>query len=76
MQRVTELQVVALGPKGMRYFDAEAFPQSAEEAPRDPLWPEYAISKLGQQVTLRATTIFGGAKEVQKNLIARAAFGL
>jgi len=76
MQRVTELQVEALGPKGIRYFDAEKFPHNADECPQDPIWPAYAISKLGQQVTLRATTIFGGAKEVQKNLIARAAFGL
>ncbi|MBL8385429.1 MAG: acyl-CoA dehydrogenase family protein [Burkholderiales bacterium] len=76
MQKVAELQVEALGPKAMRYFDAAEFPVSDAAHADDPSWPAYAIAKTGGQLTLRAATIAGGARDVQKNIIAKLAFGL
>jgi len=76
MQKIAELQAEALGPKALRYFDAAAFPQCAAQWPHDPLWPDYAIGKSGGQLSMRAATIAGGAREVQKNIIAKLAFGL
>ncbi len=76
MQKVAELQVEALGPRAMRYFDAGTSPQSKAQWPDDPLWPDYSIAKTGGYISLRAATIAGGAREVQKNIIAKLAFGL
>ena len=76
LQRVAELQVEVLGPKAMRHFDAAQFPDSPEAVADDPLWPDHAIGKTGAHLSLRAATIAGGAKEVQKNIIAKLAFGL
>ena len=76
MQRVAELQFDALGPKGVRLFDAAAFPRSAAELPADPVWPDYTLAKAGGHLAMRAATIAGGAREVQKSIIAKLAFGL
>lgn len=76
MQRVVELQVEALGLKAARFFSAAEFPESPAAFPEDPLWPADTISKTGGQLSLRATTIAGGAKEIQKNIIVKLAFGL
>lgn len=73
-QRVTRLQVDALGPKAMRYFD---YAQIAGED-EDPfaLWGGHVPGHTSQFLINRAATIYGGAREVQKNIIAKLAFGL
>lgn len=76
MQKAAELHFDALGPKGVRLFDAAAFPQSAAQWPDDPAWPAYTLAGAGGHLTMRATTVAGGAREVQKNIIAKLAFGL
>jgi alkylation response protein AidB-like acyl-CoA dehydrogenase len=71
-QRLTELTVEALGPLALRYFE-----------PHTPVgeggfegWPELATGVSSVFLFERAATIYGGAREVQKNIIAKAAFGL
>jgi len=76
MQRIAKLQMDALGPRALRYFDASSLPHSAADMEQDPLWPDYVLAKSGGHLSMRATTIAGGAREVQKNVIAKQAFGL
>ncbi|TLX71329.1 acyl-CoA dehydrogenase [Pseudomonas nicosulfuronedens] len=77
-QRVTELQVDALGPRSLRFYDHG--PGRAAHAPQpsewDDLWPAYAPGRNNMYFFQRAATIYGGAREVQKNIIAKLAFGL
>jgi len=71
-QRLTELMAEALGQRSLRlYLRDEAF----GEPSTDPLWPDYAPGVTADLMYLRACTIFGGAMEVQKNIIAKLAFG-
>lgn len=73
-QRVTELQMEALGLRSLRYFE---FERLAEDDSGDPdLWPYYVPGRAAQYLINRASTIYGGAREVQKNIIAKLAFGL
>jgi alkylation response protein AidB-like acyl-CoA dehydrogenase len=72
-QRVTQLQVDALGPLSLREFvregsDSGAFGSLA-------VLPPYTIGASSLYLFERAATIYGGAREVQKNIIAKAAFG-
>jgi alkylation response protein AidB-like acyl-CoA dehydrogenase len=71
-QRVSELQVEALGPLSLRYFERES--QERDEATM-PGWPELAMAGSSIYLHTRAATIYGGAVEIQKNIIAKAAFG-
>ena len=72
-QRVTELQVDALGPLALRQF-GRGDPSSDDPGWR-PRWPELAVGAASLFLFERAATIYGGAREVQKNIIARVAFG-
>jgi alkylation response protein AidB-like acyl-CoA dehydrogenase len=72
-QAVTELQVAALGLKALRQISAteiQAHPGN------DPLWPEYALGVTSTGLLMRAATIYGGTKQIQKNILAKRAFGL
>ena len=73
-QRVTDLQIDALGPLAVRLFEhpdpAIGDPAWAER------WPEYCVGSSSLFLHTRAATIYGGAREVQKNIIAKLAFGL
>ncbi|WP_076593836.1 acyl-CoA dehydrogenase family protein [Herminiimonas arsenitoxidans] len=72
-QRLTELAVEALGQRSLRMYRRD----EAYAPPSDnPLWPAYTPGVNADLLYLRACTIFGGAKEVQKNIIAKLAFGL
>jgi alkylation response protein AidB-like acyl-CoA dehydrogenase len=72
-QRVTELQVDALGPLALRQFERR---DASIDAPGCvPHWPELAIGASSLFLFERAATIYGGAREVQKNIIARLVFG-
>jgi hypothetical protein len=42
----------------------------------DDAWPGYVAGRTTGYLIGRAATIYGGAREVQKNIIARLAFGL
>ena len=78
-QRATELAFDALGLRGLRSIDGFADPLcdgrddglDAHEA-----WPGDVAGVGSCLLQTRAVTIYGGAKEVQKNIIARLAFGL
>jgi alkylation response protein AidB-like acyl-CoA dehydrogenase len=72
-QRVTELQMEALGPRALRFFTEEEL----DAPPADSaLWPMHVLGKTARHMHTRASTIYGGAREVQKNIIAKLAFGL
>lgn len=76
-QQVTELQIDALGPRALRFYDHG--PNREEHAPgAEPgeLWPAYVPGCSNIYFFQRASTIYGGAREVQKNIIAKLAFGL
>jgi alkylation response protein AidB-like acyl-CoA dehydrogenase len=72
-QRIAQLQIDALGPRALRTFPHEA-PDAAVDA--TPLWPYYVRGRTAQFLHLRAATLYGGTREIQKNIIARRAFGL
>jgi alkylation response protein AidB-like acyl-CoA dehydrogenase len=73
-QRVTELQVDALGPRSMRLQEHGDW--SVDDPSPDVLWPGYVAGRTTGYLIGRASTIYGGAREVQKNIIAKLAFGL
>jgi alkylation response protein AidB-like acyl-CoA dehydrogenase len=71
-QRVTELQTDLLGARSLRDIRVEDPPAS----PASAAWPNYVPGRMSTTLHTRAVTIYGGAKEVQKNIIAKLAFGL
>jgi acyl-CoA dehydrogenase len=68
VQRITQLQVEALGDHGAYLYSAEAHlagtPQSAPG-------PEYAPGIWSEAMYRRASSIYGGANEIQRTLIAK-----
>ncbi len=72
-QRVTELQVDALGPRAVRHFERDQ--PHTEEAGLRRHWQEFTVGPMSLYLFERASTIYGGAREVQKNIIAKLAFG-
>src|SRR5690606_18759260 len=71
-QRVTELQIDALGARALRYYHGFG----PEVMQGTDSWPAYVPGHMARFLFARAATIFGGAREVQKNIIAKLAFGL
>jgi alkylation response protein AidB-like acyl-CoA dehydrogenase len=74
LQRVTQLQIEALGPRSLRAFGH--LENTAEFLSGTPEWPAHVPGRTAQFLYLRAATIFGGSREIQKNIIAKRAFGL
>ncbi len=72
-QGLSELAAEALGPRSLRVYDRAA---GFADPDGDPLWHDQTPGVRVDQLYLRAVTIFGGAREVQKNIIAKLAFGL
>lgn len=72
-QKLSELAVSALGQKGLRLYTRE---QAFADPGNDPQWPGYITGTTADMLYARAFTIYGGAMEVQKNIIAKVAFGL
>lgn len=70
-QRIAEATVDALGPAGIA-FDAAALHTGG----LPPLGPDDAGGILKDHFYNRAATIFGGASEIQRNIIAKAVLGL
>ena len=73
-QRVTDLQLEALGLHALRFWShGEGEVIDADEALR---WPAFVPGRTAQALIARASTIYGGSQEVQKNIIAKLAFRL
>ncbi len=72
-QRVTGLSIDALGPLGLRHFERDT--PETENEDLLPRWEDFAVGPMSQFLFQRASTIYGGAREVQKNIIAKLAFG-
>src|SRR5271166_117910 len=70
-QAITELHVDLIGARAMRYFE----PGPAAREPSSE-WPEHVPGRTTIAQITRASTIYGGAKQVQKNILAKLAFGL
>ena len=70
-QEITMLQVDALGAKSLRYY--EPSPQAPTPTAT---WPDYVPGRTNIALITRAATIYGGSKQVQKNILAKLAFGL
>lgn len=72
-QRVTDLQIEALGPLATRRYE-DAFVPS--DLPSDvPSWPPFTIGSANLFLHSRAATIYGGSREIQKNIVAKLVFG-
>lgn len=72
-QEVDALRIDLLGYDALQLPLAR--PLYGNEAP-EPIGSELAQVAMGRYLNNRASTIFGGSNEVQKNIIARAVLGL
>ena len=73
-QRLTELLVEALGDYGPVYYADPNEDYSLRERPAP--GPDYGPGLAAELVYRRACSIYGGTAEVQRNIIAKAMFGL
>ncbi len=75
-QRVADLGVETLGAYGLAVFaDQEGHDRTPNPAPRPPA-PDEAEGWLSRAMFRRATTIYGGANEIQRNIIAKSVLEL
>ncbi|TCS08093.1 acyl-CoA dehydrogenase family protein [Caulobacter sp. BK020] len=75
-QRIADLAVEALGDHGLAVFpDVEGQDNMDVLAPVPPA-PDYAAGWLSRMMFRRATTIYGGANEIQRTIIAKSVLGL
>lgn len=75
-QRIADLAVEALGDLGLSVFpDIEGQDNMDVLAPVPPA-PDYAAGWLSRAMFRRATTIYGGANEIQRTIIAKSVLGL
>ena len=72
-QEIDTLRLELLGPDALQ-LPLER-PLYGNEAP-EPVGSEVAQTALGKFLNSRASTIFGGSDEVQKNIIAKTVLGL
>jgi len=73
-QRVTDLQIEALGLHALRQWDHGEGETIGSDAGL--CWPEHVPGRTAQALIARASTIYGGSQEIQKTIIAKKAFGL
>lgn len=73
-QRLTELQMDLLGRLSLRAWPYEQI--LSGEGQYDAVWPDYVPGKTALHMQTRSSTIYGGALQVQKNIIAKLAFDL
>ena len=71
-QKTTELLRKALGPQALPYLP-EQFDEGWNEKP---VGPSYAGPIAKQYFNMRKISIYGGSNEIQKNIVAKASFGL
>lgn len=70
-QEITMLQVDLLGARSLRFYEA-----SPVAPPPSAAWPDYVPGRTAVALIARAATVYGGTMQVQKNILARLAFGL
>lgn len=71
-QKLTELALSCLGHQALIWQPEALVPK----APALPLGPEYAVTAMPHYLNTRATSIYGGSNEVQRNIIAKMVLGL
>ena len=70
-QRVADLAVEALGDRGLAVAaDPEGLHNMRDDAGETPV-PDYGVGISARAMFRRATTIYGGANEIQRTLIAK-----
>jgi hypothetical protein len=69
-QRISDLMIEAYGYYGLPY------PQQRLIDNEGPIGPEHAVAALKEMLFGRASSIFGGSNEIQKNIISKAVLGL
>ena len=74
-QLITALAMDALGPRSLRHYPCIDDSRLYDDDPVQ-FWPAYVPGRTSLFLFHRAATIYGGTREIQKNLIARLAFGL
>ena len=75
-QRIADLAVEALGDYGLAVFpDIEGQDNMDVLAPTPPA-PAHAAGWLSRAMFRRATTIYGGANEIQRTIIAKSVLSL
>jgi alkylation response protein AidB-like acyl-CoA dehydrogenase len=71
-QQLTELTIEALG-----YYQAPFEPEQLSDRWNEPMiGPDYAAAQMPQYLYSRASTIYGGSNEIQRNIIAKMVLGL
>ncbi|MBZ2189883.1 acyl-CoA dehydrogenase family protein [Alcanivorax sp. JB21] len=73
-QHITELAVEALGPYNQVWQPAALDPKQAGDV--TPVGPAGGVPVLSTYLNTRATTIYGGSNEIQRNIIAKMVLGL
>jgi len=71
-QTIKGLLIEALGPYGLAYDTDEAMSQRND----GPVGPDHVHGIMADNLYQRAATIYGGTNEIQRNIIAKAMFGL
>ena len=73
-QHISQLQMEMVGVRGLRAFkDEDVF---AHDERTSPMWPSEVSGKSSTALLLCGASIYGGSEEIQKNIIAKRAFGL
>ena len=66
-QAITDLMRKALGPNALPFLE----PELESDFHGEPLYQDYSASPASQYFNLRKLSIYGGANEIQKNIIAK-----
>jgi alkylation response protein AidB-like acyl-CoA dehydrogenase len=72
-QAIAELLMQAVGPYALPY-DVEVLKRGWGDEP--PIGPDYAAPLAASYFDARKTSLYGGSNEIQKNILAKAVFGL
>ena len=70
-QKVTELALEAIGLDAMPWQPDAIHPGK----PQPFVGPEYALPVMAKYLNTRATSIYGGSNEVQRNIVAQTVLG-